>query len=53
VGKNFERVFEKIIKTKWAGGMAQVVEYLPSKCETLSSKQQQPPKTNNVCHTHA
>jgi hypothetical protein len=31
------RFISKIIRAKWAGGMSQVVEHLPTKCEALSS----------------
>jgi hypothetical protein len=35
---NRERLFRKIPKAKRAGGVAQVIEYLPSKLQVLSFK---------------
>jgi hypothetical protein len=37
LGKNGETLFKKKHKAKRAGGMAQVIQHLPSKCEALCS----------------
>jgi hypothetical protein len=46
VSKNYEMVFNFKMLIYWAGGVAQVIEHLPSKCKALSSNASTTTKIN-------